>query len=518
MSRHLEIVHSDEAEVAVAFQYPVNSRERLKIWKKLINQGNFEHNKDVLRMGEGQLTPRKRPSKSAQAKDFIHCLYCQGLYVKKWMFRHMKHCPERAASDKGSRIGRKRIASRCALQTLGDLGVTDGFRSVLCDMIYDDITQVVMDDKLILQFGEHMFSQYGSNVKQHEHIRQHLRQLARLVLEARKITPLNNLEDFFYPSSFRHMVSAVKVLAGYDSEKKTYSTPSLALKLGYHLQKACGIVESNAEKSGDASLAESARNFLSVYHKKWTKLISSGALTALRGTKKTRDKVPHAEDVKRLNFHMESVHVAAEKKLRDAPTAESYAALARVILARTIVFNRRKAGEISNIHLTDFMSRKKSNVLDDMDVSVSDLERAMCKLFVRVDIRGSSGRIVPILLKPSFVSALELLLESRETCGVPSKNPFVFGRPSTLSSYRGCDCVQQYAQECGAKNPEVLKVGKIKKYYTTMLQMLNLDEDEANQILGPNNSVRALRQSSNMQLADVEMLCEGDQFSLFWQI
>ncbi|KAG7236465.1 hypothetical protein INR49_000839 [Caranx melampygus] len=186
MSRHLERVHSDEAEVAVAFQYPAHSRERLKIWKKLINQGNFEHNKDVLRMGKGQLAPRKRPNTTAQAKDFLHCLYCQGLYLKKSMFRHMKHCPERAANENGSRIGRKRIASRCALQTLGDLGVTDRFRGVLCDMIYDDITQAVMDDKLILQFGEHMFNLCGSDLKKHEYIRQNLRQLAGLCLKLEK--------------------------------------------------------------------------------------------------------------------------------------------------------------------------------------------------------------------------------------------------------------------------------------------------------------------------------------------
>ncbi|XP_022608499.1 uncharacterized protein LOC111227338 isoform X1 [Seriola dumerili] len=509
MARHLETVHSDKAEVAVAFQYPMHSRERQKIWNKLINQGNFVHNKDVLRTGKGQLAVRKRPNTTGQAKDFLHCLYCRGLYVKKTLYRHMRLCPEKVRNENESQIGRKRIASRCALETLGDLGVSDGFKSILCEMIYDDVTQAVMDDKIILQFGEQMFNQHGSDVRKHDYIRQNLRQIARLVLEAQKITPLKNLQDFFYPSSFRHVVSAVKVLAGYDPENKTYNIPSLALKLGYHLQKACSIVESNAVKCGDASLAESARNFLSVYQKKWNELISSGALTTLRETKLTTEKtVPFAQDVKRLNFHMETAHLLAERKLRDAPSAESYAVLAKVILARTIIFNRRKPGEISTIQLTTFMSRKKSNVLDDMDVSVSDLERTMCGLFTRVDIRGNCGRMVPVLLKPSFVSAMELLVKTRETCGVPSKNPFLFGRPSALSAYKGSECIQQYVKECGAKNPEALTSRKIRKHYATMLQLLNLDEDEADQILGPNNQVRTLRQNNDMQLNDVEMVSE----------
>ena len=118
--------------------------------------------------------------------------------------------------------------------------------------------------------------------------------------------------------------------------------------------------------------------------------------------------------------------------------------------------------------------------------------------------------MVPVLLKPSFVSAMELLVKIRETCGVPGKNPFLFGRPSALSAYKGSDCIQQYVKECGAKNPEALTSRKIRQHYATMLQLMNLDEDEANQILGPNNQVRILRQSSDMQLDDVEMESGGN--------
>ncbi|XP_038558613.1 uncharacterized protein LOC119891248 [Micropterus salmoides] len=457
MARHLERIHSDKAEVAAAFQYPKNSKERQKIWNRLTNQGNFAHNKNVLKTGKGQLAARQRPRQTGKAQDFLHCLYCRGLYLRKALHRHMRLCPEKVKNENESQIGRKRIALRCFLEASEDLGITDGFKSVLSQMTYDHVAEAIMDDKVILQFGELLFKQHGSDVKRHEHIRQNLRQLARLVLEAQKITPLKKLEDFFLPSSFPHVVSAVNVLAGYDPEKKSYSIPSLAIKLGYHLQKACSIVEGNAVECGDESLAESARKFLSVYQKKWNKLISAGALTTLRVTKlNTAKKVPLAQDVKRLNFHMENVHVVAEKKLRESPSAENYAALAKVILARTILFNRRRAGEVSSVQLTAFMSRKTSNLHAGMDISMSDLERTMCGFFTRVDIRGKCGRMVPVLLKPSFVSAMELLLKVRETCGVPSKNPFLFGRPNALSAYSGSECIQKYVKACGAQDPETL--------------------------------------------------------------
>ncbi|XP_019966576.2 uncharacterized protein [Paralichthys olivaceus] len=500
MARHFERVHSDKAEVAVAFQYPVLSKERRKIWKKLINQGNFVHNKNVIKAGKGVLAVQKRPQKPGQAQDFLHCLYCHGLYVKKAVYRHMRKCPEKVKNENETEFGRKRIASRCALEIFGDLGISDGFKNIVCEMIYDDVTKTVIDDKIILQFGEQMFNQYASDVRKHDYIRQNLRQLARLVLEAQKTTPLKNLEEFFYPSSFRHVVSAVKVLAGYDLENNTFSIPSLAIKLGYHLQKACSIVEANAVKRGDMCLAESAKNFLVVYQKKWNRLISSGALTNLREIKKTSDNnVPIVQDVKLLNSHLEKVHRLAETKLRESPSSENYACLAKVILARTIVFNMRKPGEVSTIQLKTFMSRKKSNVLDDMDVSVTELERTMCGFFTRVDIKGNCGRMVPVLLKPSFLSALELLVNVRETCGVPQKNPFLFGRPCALSAYKGSESIHHFVKECGAKNPEALTSRKILKHYPKMLQLINLDDDEAKLIFGSRHQIKSWQHNSDMQ-------------------
>lgn len=517
MARHLETMHSDRAEVAVAFQYPKKSRERYKIWNKLINEGNFAHNKEVLKTGKGQLIVRKRPKQPAKVTDFVHCPHCRGLFWKKFFFKHLSNCPEKQKNENEARIGRKSIALKCVLETSEDIGISDGLKGILCGMIYDDVTHTIMNDKIILQFGEQMFNQCGDNVKKQGYIKQSLRHLGRLVIEAAKTTPLRNLEEFFYLSSFPHVVSAVNILAGYDPESKTYSIPSLALKLGHHLQKACCIVEDNAVKCGDDSLAKSAQKFLFVYQKKWNKLISSDALKSLKETKLiTEKKVPLVQDVKSLSFYLESTHLLAEKNLRETCSAENYSALAKVILARTVLFNRRKGQEISSIQIAQFASRKKSDILDDMDICVSDLERTMCGFFTRIDIRGTSGRMVPVLLKPSFESTLELLVDVREKCGVLSENPFLFGRPSALTAYRGTESIQNFIKECGAKNPKALILRQIEKHYGTMLQLINLDDNEANQILGPNNQVQALRQNSDLQLDDVEMISGGIFFSFLF--
>lgn len=128
-----------------------------------------------------------------------------------------------------------------------------------------------------------------------------------------------------------------------------------------------------------------------------------------------------------------------------------------------------------------------------------------------MEIRANSGKLVPVLLKPSFVSGYELLIKAREACRVPSANPFLFGCPRALSAYRPATCIQLYAIKCGAKDPKLLSLLKIRRHFRTMLQLINLDKDEAEQILGPGNQLRRLKHDSDLLLDDSEMYLDGKQ-------
>uniref|UniRef100_A0A096LU29 Uncharacterized protein n=1 Tax=Poecilia formosa TaxID=48698 RepID=A0A096LU29_POEFO len=479
ISRHLTNIHSDRIEVAVAFQYPPNSKERRKIWQKLTNDGNFKHNKDVLKTGEGKLAVRGRTKTSSKATDFVHCIYCHGLYGKKLIHLHLRKCKENVKTEDDSHGTPRRVVSHCALLTKNCEGISEEFKNLIGVMVYDNVTETVMENQIILQYGEQMFKKYINHPKQHEYARQNLRHVARLLLEAQKSTPMKSFEDFFKPSNFKLVVSAVKVVGQYDR----YNIPSLALKLGYHLQKICNIVQHNAKSIGDTKVVESCKIFLSMYDKKWTKYVSSLALKNIKDMQKKRaNKVPSAQDVKHLYYHLETAHHAAEKKLRENLCSENFVALARAVLARTILFNRRLPGEVASISLETFESRIRSDVCDDMDVSVSQMERKLCGLFSRVTIKGKCGRVVPIILKPSFESSIEFLVSVREKCGILSNNPYVFPRQQSLTAQRGSSCIQFHVKECGAENPSVLMVVKLRRHFAPLLQLLNLDDEEVKQV------------------------------------
>lgn len=390
------------------------------------------------------------------------------------------------------------MASRCVLEASEDLGITEGFKNILANMIYDHVTQTILDDELLLQYGELEMEQNREFPRMENYVRQNLRQVARLLIEAQKLTPIKKLADVFDPSNFPHVMSAVNILAGYNVESNSYRIPSLPVKVGGQLQNICTIVEANAVNSGDEALAEHAHNFLSEYQKHWNKLVSVGSQTIKKNNTKTRKNAPPPEDVRRLNAHMEKLHLAAEKKLRDRPSVENYVVLVKVVLARTLFLNRRKAAEIASLSLEDFAARNKSEV-SDMDPSVSDLERSMCSSIIRIDI----------FLKPSFITAMEAFVAVRKMCGVPGENSLLFARPSVLTAYNAALSVKQLSAECGAEKPSLLTITKLRRHYMTMMQLIGLNEQEAEQVLGSGNLVRTLREDSSAYLDDLHMRLEG---------
>ncbi|KAG9271819.1 hypothetical protein AMEX_G13306, partial [Astyanax mexicanus] len=328
IARHLETVHRNEVEVAQAVQYPKGSKARRTKLNILRNRGNFVHNAEVVRKGTGQLVACYRPREQRDAKDFIHCIHCQGLYSKRTLWRHMKNCPKKTQDSADSQVSRKRVRSLCALANPVGRDISEGLKRVLSQMTYDDVYRSVQNDKCILQFGEHMFNRHGSDVNKHDYIRQKMREVGRLLLEAQKLTPLKTMEDFIIPANFSHVVSAVKMVAGFNPEKNTYRIPSLALKLGHSLQKICSIVESNAMICGNQTMAEQAKNFRIIHQARWNEFVSAGAITTLKEAKWNVPQIlPFTEDVKLLNAYLEKKQDEYERELRIIPTADNYGSL-----------------------------------------------------------------------------------------------------------------------------------------------------------------------------------------------
>lgn len=512
IARHLEFVHRNEPEVAAAFSFGKRSKERIRRLNLLKTRGNFAHNAMVSKTGTGEMVPCRRPKEAKPAQEFTHCIHCQGLYNRKTLWRHIRKCPQNPTVG-NSRSGQKRVQSATYLSCPPPDDIGRNVWRIACEMTNDDVSSVVRSDRYILLLGEQMYNRLKCHSGRNDYIRQKMREVARLLIMARSLTPLRNMEDLVKPSNFPHVIKAVRAVAGFNEENNNFKTPSLALKLGHSLMKIATAIECNALMSGRDEVAEFARNFRRIYESKWNEVISAAALTTLSEAKWNKPQVlPFTEDVKTLHAFLTSTMKELVSVLQDEPNEKSYATLCKVTLTQIILFNRRREGEVSRMMLQSYTSKDQTPVNKDVAVGLSGFEKKLCEYFQRVEIRGKRGRKVPVLLAPDMVVAMDLLVQLREKCSVPTENQHMFARPGALSHYRGADCVREYAKACGAKHPEALSSTKLRKQVATLSTVLNLKENEMDQLanfLG--HDIRVHREyyrlpESTVQLAKVSKL------------
>lgn len=169
MARHLEHAHQNKMDVAKAFSFPKGSKERKKLLEYIRNKGNFAHNATVIESGKGQLVPRKRPSKQSQGSDFMHFAYCQGLFTGTFLWRHMKICQLKPGPIK-TKPGKNRVQALCAYT--GPVPSHISRQAVIISMNVDPVTEIIKNDHVIIEYGQHLLNKCGVTLKSQQCIRE----------------------------------------------------------------------------------------------------------------------------------------------------------------------------------------------------------------------------------------------------------------------------------------------------------------------------------------------------------
>ncbi|XP_058470194.1 uncharacterized protein LOC131444080 [Solea solea] len=209
MARHLERAHHNKLDVAKALSLPKGSLERKKQLEYIRNRGNYAHNAAVIESGKGELVPFKRPTKDAQGKDFMHCAYCQALFTRKVLWRHMRRCKLQPASVP-VKPGKNRVQSMCTFMQPVPSHIGKQMWGVISAVIPDPITDVVKNDNVIIQVGQHLLNKGGMSAKNQQCVREKMREIGRLIHNARRVTSLKTMEDFIIPKNYLQVIKSVK--------------------------------------------------------------------------------------------------------------------------------------------------------------------------------------------------------------------------------------------------------------------------------------------------------------------
>lgn len=76
------------------------------------------------------------------------------------------------------------------------------------------------------------------------------------------------------PKNFYKVIGAIRAVAGYDEEKHSYCTLSLAQKVGHSLKKIGDIILCRAIAGENENLIKAAERFTQLCMKEWTGQVS----------------------------------------------------------------------------------------------------------------------------------------------------------------------------------------------------------------------------------------------------
>nr|XP_055059767.1 uncharacterized protein LOC129443291 isoform X2 [Misgurnus anguillicaudatus] len=486
IARHLKKHQSSEPEIAAAYLLPKHSKDRKRLLEKLRNKGNYEHNQKVMANKSGPLKVRRRPVRSEiklSAKTYVHCIYCKGLFVRKDLWRHTRRCPSKSSSESKATGRAKVLVLADITESTFSQAISPEVWKILAKMKNDDVSSVVRNDFLILQLSQCLYNKHRSDPAKSECIGQQAREMGRLLLNMRRKFSIFNFEEAVRPSNFLKVIEAIKEVAGgYYEDSHSGKTSRLATKLGHSLINIADIILCRAIATEDDALRKAAERFKRLCSNEWEQHICRAPHAVSSKSKFNKPSTTSfIRDVQLLHQYLERRSADAFENLKNLQSSQTYAELAKVTLARVVIFNSDRAGDVSKMTLECF----KKRLHEDIALSgLSTFEQKMSKRFSRVEITGKKGRKVSALLNPELVNAIELIVDKRHACEVDEDNPFVFGRPisSSFSVFKGQDCLGIFASQCGAQNPKYLGSPQLRKQVATISVILNLRDNELYQL------------------------------------
>ncbi|PIK35880.1 hypothetical protein BSL78_27293 [Apostichopus japonicus] len=165
------------------------------------------------------------------------------------------------------------------------------------------------------------------------------------------------------------------------------------------IQKVAGI------KLEDGELKDYAERFEELCNLEWADSVSSHALSTLYQRKWNKPTIlPLSEDVVNLHKHLNVKITESTKRLSTDPDKLAWYSLATATMAKIILFNRRRSGEVQRMPLEDYQ-RCNTHTNEDILEDLTEWEKKLCQQLSRVETKGKRGRKVPILLTSEMKEA-----------------------------------------------------------------------------------------------------------------
>lgn len=382
ISRHL-LSHKEHQKILQIQLLPKKSSQRDALFTELENEGNFKHNIDVIRSGEGLFVTARRETtdqeKHHSYQDFVPCEYCKGFYQKKLLWHHVRSCKLVPKKSDSNDISNTKNAVRKAKSLLyGSLHTANekAVAEMLATMQDDHVKEVVQKDTIIKLFSSMQVSALGGKDIQKKNdmhrVSQNARTLARLVIKAGEHLPVASLNKLLRKDNFDLVVTSTLSLS--------QDSVTLANRMGHLLGHCIMIKNGYSVRCSSNKMAEETRLFKVLFDAEWKYRVNA----PMRRKKNVRDLnkvpcIPETSDLVKVRDYVKKVIEKEVQVIQACPNPGSWTRLARATMCRLYIFNKRRIAEVEDMHLEAYLNRPEWTGTEEFDASLSKIEKQFAK-------------------------------------------------------------------------------------------------------------------------------------------
>ncbi|KAF5271122.1 hypothetical protein FQR65_LT17728 [Abscondita terminalis] len=321
-------------------------------------------------------------------------------------------------------------ASISANNTLHKLRVKEEVFNI---MRADEIAFVAKSDALICHFGEQYLKKH-SRQQMATVCSNKMRELARLLIEFRIVKNDKSIRlcDLLDPTLFDLVIECAKKIGGYDATTKTYRAPSLSSHIGTSLKQISDLlIRLLLKKDISINILETeakikqVKQFRELVNTQWTTEISSLAFKNLNETKSNKPIIlPLTKDIMKFKTYVTDVANKAIAILNNNNNdSKEYRNLVDATLTLTILYNRRRIGDVQYTKLETYLKNFSTINQDECLNTLTDAEKLLTKHYKRIVTGGKGSRAIVILFPQN--------LQNFET------NPYLFAFPKSQTMGKG---------------------------------------------------------------------------------
>ena len=486
MRRHLIKKHQSETAVAEAMAGSRNQQDTK--FTLLINRGNFQHNLRVLEDGKGEILLKRRPGRSAiPIGRFLPCPGCFAFMLRTDLHQHQVVCP--GSSEDEGLDGALTIAK--AENLLLRFSAEDS-PAFLNDIRDESVRDIICGDATLTSYAKYTVDSKGEGENHIKSLRTRLVKLAKVLSDLRKKRREPNLtvREMCDVRYFDDIVAVTKEAAGYKSGTKntppTFTIPSVPRTVGTALGKVCHVLLGVALREENVELQRKVSSFRGLLDNEWGDKVGRASSETLSMRKQNVEReLPTTHDMQRLQKHLHAKLESAIDAARVKFSVRAHNNLVSVVAVSLMVFNKRRGGEAVKIRVRDYTSRASYTQNETVIKSLSALERQIMSKMCLIKTRGKRGRTVPVIIPQLEKEAVDLLVSLRGCVGLRDDAPdeaLLFTRAPSGKPLNGWYELRKACLEAGCKNIKSITSTNMRKYLATVVQIMNLSENEMDQV------------------------------------